>query len=415
MSTSQTKSERVRDVAVIGGGMAGAPLAAALAERGLDVSVVDGRPWPVQGAGGAPGPERVSALNAGTRTLLERVGIWQHIPEAHPIRDIEVTTGDRPGRATLDPRSPEANPFGHVVENAALVDAAWQRLGDQDRVQCLRPAAVESVGPAEGGVRRLGYRDADGTPAELRARLVVGADGEHSRVRQAAGIGVRGWHHNRYAVVATVTLARHHGGRAYERFRDPGPLAVLPFGERRATLVWTLGPEEAEARVRESEARFLARLQGEVGPGVGRVTAAGPRAAYPLELRLAKRLIGDRVALVGNAGHLLHPVAGQGFNLGMRDVGVLAEVLGEARERGWDVGHPSILDRYAARRRTDMARSVALTEGLNRLFSQPGPLLARARETGLRLFDRLPGAKEALVRQAAGLEALELWQEEGRS
>jgi 2-octaprenyl-6-methoxyphenol hydroxylase len=233
-------------------------------------------------------------------------------------------------------------------------------------------------------------------------------------VRETAGIGVRGWHHNRYAVVATVTLERDHAGRAFERFRDPGPLAVLPLGERRATLVWTLGPADAEARLQESEARFLERLQGELGPALGRVTTAGPRAAYPLELRLAKQLTGERVALVGNAGHLLHPVAGQGFNLGMRDVGVLAEVLGEAADRGWNPGHAAVLGRYAARRRADMVRTVALTETLNRLFSNPDPVLARARDLGLRLFDRLPTAKDALIRQAAGLEALDLWQEEHR-
>ncbi|MFP4560516.1 MAG: FAD-dependent oxidoreductase [Thiohalorhabdus sp.] len=388
------------DVAVVGGGMAGATLAWALRQRGLEVALVE--PGEPPEPGPEPAPLRASAINAGSRAILEELGLWAGIvgQGGAPIERIEVTDGGRGGRAVLDRHEAGVEALGHVVPNRAVVAAAWQRLRQDGGVRLLQPGSVRGLERDAAGARLRVERD-DGTE-DLEARLVVGADGEHSRVRRAAGIGTHGWHHNRHALVAVVDCGRDLDGWAFERFLPEGPLAFLPLGGRRASIVWTLTPSAAAEVAALDDAALLARLRERFGPALGALEGVGERALFPLELRLAERFTAQRTALVANAAHLVHPVAGQGFNLGLRDLAALAEELGNARARGWDPGNPGVLQRYERRRRGDTARVVAFTEGLNRLFANEAAPLALGRQLGLRLLDRVGPLKRLLMDQALG-------------
>ena len=392
-------SEHV-DVAVIGGGMAGATLAWALHQEGMAAALVERQP-PPQGPAPAGDPERVSAINAGSRAILAGLGLWPAIAEAGaaPIETIEVTDDDRAGRTVLDRHEAGEPALGYVVPNRAIVAAAWERLAQAEGVALHAGTAVTEL--RRDAAVSLSLKGPAG-PTTLTASLVVGADGEHSAVRRAAGIDTWGWHHNRYALVATVTAERDLAGWAFERFLPEGPLAFLPLGGNRASIVWTLGPQAAAEREREGDAAFLNRLQQRFGPALGRLTGVGRRATYPLELRVARRFTAARTALVGNAGHLVHPVGGQGFNLGLRDVAALAEEAGRAHRRGWDPGHREVLARYERRRRKDTARTIAFTEGLTRLFANRDPALAGLRQAGLRAMERVAPLRHALMNQAMG-------------
>ncbi|MFA9459318.1 UbiH/UbiF/VisC/COQ6 family ubiquinone biosynthesis hydroxylase [Thiohalorhabdus methylotrophus] len=388
------------DVAVVGGGMAGATLAWALYRRGLEVALIEPGEPPEPAYEEAP--LRVSAINAGSRAILADLGLWEDIAAqgAAPIGTIEVTDGHRRGRTLLDCREAGVEALGHVVSNRAVVATAWERIRAEGGATLLQPARMESM--ERGPDRTRITVESGGERFTLEARLVVGADGEHSGVRRAAGIGTWGWHHNRHAVVAVVDCERDLAGHAFERFLPEGPLAFLPLGGGRASIVWTLTPSAAAEVAELGTADFLARLRARFGPALGALHDTGERAVFPLELRLAERFTGDRAALVANAGHLVHPVAGQGFNLGLRDVAALAEELGNARDRGWDPGNAAVLGRYERRRRMDTTRVVAFTEGLNRLFGNEAMPLAVARRLGLAGLDRIGPLKRMLMNQAMG-------------
>ena len=390
------------DAIIVGGGMAGAVLGRALTRQGLATAVVERGPPPGSEPAGGNGPERVSALNVRSRAILTDLGLWPEVAAAEPaaIRHIEVTDGHRGGRATLDGAEAGVDALGHVVPNRVLVDAAWRGLTASDGAAVYTRASVTATERSGEGVT-VRLTDPDGERV-LHGRLLVGADSEHSRVRQAAGIGTWGWSHNRYALVATVVSERPLAGWAFERFLPEGPLAFLPMGGHSASIVWTLDPSAAVELERLAPRRFLARLRERFGPALGQLTDVGPRAVYPLELRVAERFAGARTALVGNAAHLVHPVAGQGFNLGLRDVAALAEEVGQAAARGWDPGHQAVLTRYHRRRQPDTHRVVAYTEGLNRVFANDLPPLVAVRQAGLRVLDRAGPLKRAFMDQALG-------------
>ena len=390
------------DVAVVGGGMAGAVAAVALRRQGLSVALVE-RGHPPEGPGAPGDPERVSAINEGSRRILDDLGLWPTLAATGPgaIETIEVTDGDRGGRTLLDRDEAGVAALGHVVANRQIVAAAWQAIRADDGIVVHAPAAVAGQEWGRHCVR-LRLDDGDGR-RPLTARLVVGADSEHSATRAAAGIGSRGWHHNRYALVATVTAERDLGGRAFERFLPEGPLAFLPLGGRSASIVWTLSPQAAARALECDRAAFLGHLQERFGPALGQLTGVGNRATLPLTLRLARRFTAERTALVGNAAHLVHPVAGQGFNLGLRDVAALAQEAGRARRQGWDPGNPAVLTRYERARWGDTARVVAFTEGLNRLFANDWAPAVGLRQLGLGLIERSAPLKRTLMNQAMGL------------
>jgi 2-octaprenyl-6-methoxyphenol hydroxylase len=385
------------DVLIGGAGFAGLSLAIALRQSlGPSFSIIVADP-----AFGRSGTDaRASAIAAAARRLFETIGVWQQVAgEAQPILDMVVTDSRlndavRPVFLSFA-GAVEGEPFAHMIENGPLVDALTAKARAEG-VE-LRTAAVTSF----EGTGRLQVRLSDGTATDTR--LLVAADGARSAIRERAGIASFGWDYDQSAIVTTVAHEREHNGRAEEHFLPPGPFAILPLKGRRSSLVWTEAAREAERIVALPDADFHAELERRFGLHLGDITVAGPRRTYPLGLQVARSFIGERLALVGDAAHVIHPIAGQGLNMGLRDVAALAEATVDAARLGLDIGDPHVLERYQRWRRFDtMAMGVA-TDGLNRLFSNRSDLLRVVRDVGLGLVDRMPALKDVFMREAAGL------------
>ena len=389
------------DLAIVGGGMVGACLALALAEplaaAGRRLLLLESAP---PDSGRSPSFDgRTTALSNGSRRILDALGVWDAVAaEAAPITRIHVSDRGRFGAARLDAAEQGLAAMGYVMPNRVLGAALWSRLSAHPGVQLRAPVRVTGV-EADGEVSRLSLDDG----SSLAARLVVAADGAQSLVRQTAGIAATVEDYGQVAVITQVTCDRAHGGAAYERFTVQGPIAVLPLppslGTRRVATVWTLTPAEAE-RVRAlPEAAFLAELQVAFGWRLGRFTGAGERLAYPLSLVQSTSLTAPRLAIIGNAAQGLHPIAGQGFNLGLRDAVTLAECVVDALAGdpfAADPGAPAVLERYARWRADDRRLLVRFTDGLVKLFGAGSSAFGVARGLGLSLFDLLPPAKAAL-------------------
>ena len=390
------------DVAIVGGGLVGASLAIALEPLGLRVALVEG--VAPQAASQPSFDDRTSALGNGTRRIFETLGVWQQVAaEAAPIRRIHVSDAGRFGFARLAAAEHGLEAFGYVITNRAIGAALRARLAVLPGLELRMPAKVTGVSTGEGA---LELAVEPGAP--LRARLVVAADGAHSVVRAAAGLEARVEDYHQVAVVAHVRASRPSDGTAYERFTPTGPIAVLPLHDGALGVVWTLEPGQAE-RVRQlDDAAYLAELQRAVGWRLGRLQQVGQRQSYPLRLTRADTIVAPRTVLVGNAAQGLHPVAGQGFNLGLRDAVTLAEVLSEALAAshggrdGFDCGAAAVLDTYVARRQADRDGVTRFTDGLVKLFADERPGFGAARDLGLLLFDLSPTAKAALSRISWG-------------
>ena len=379
------------DVAVAGGGPVGAALALAIADSGLAVALLD----PALGAAPAPphDDERSTALAPASRRVLTALGVWEAIaPGAEAIRSIHVSEQGRFGRVGLREPARDGGPLGHVVPNrvlnGALHAALRERSGTVDRVS----AGVRQV-VAEPEAARLLLDDG----RVLRARLLVAADGARSRLRTALGIGTRDHDYGQTAVVANVTPARGHQGQAFERFTPDGPLALLPLPAGRCAVVWAVAPERAASLVACREDAFLEALQAAFGYRLGRLTRGGVREAYPVRLTRARSRTAHRALLLGNAATSLHPVAGQGFNLALRDVADLAERLHGAGRSGADPGARAWLDGHVAARAGDHRRMAAFTSALVVGFSNRLPGLSLARSAGLAALDMVPGARGAFI------------------
>lgn len=395
------------DVIIAGGGMVGASLAHALAGDGLRVAVIE--PVPPAADDQPSYDDRAIALAYGTRRILEGLGVWTVLaPHAEPIRRVHVSDRGQFGFTHLDARDEGAEALGYVVTARDLGAALLAPLAE--RADLLCPARVADFVVEADRVRvtpePVGYDSPAGAPSTARsltARLLVAADGGRSAIRERLGIAQRHHPYGHHAVVANVTPSLPHEGVAYERFTETGPLALLPMTGNRCGLVWTAREAELADVLALDDRAFLAALQERFGFRLGRFVAVGRRSHYPLELRLAEAQVLDRVAIIGNAAHTVHPIAGQGFNLGIRDVAMLAEVLVEAHRSGRDIGSLAVLQAYEAARRRDQ-RTVALaTDALARLFVNPlGPLRV-ARNLGMTLLDALPPAKHLLARIGMGL------------
>jgi len=392
---------------IVGGGLVGATLAAVLATSGVRVALIDREdPRTVLDAGF---DGRASAVAAGARHMLNAIGMWAEIaPHAQPIRWITVSDGkvDRDAAASklhYDSRA-VGEPFGHIVENRELRRAQQRFLaGLDDHLLHLAPMGVERVvrRPHEA-VAHL----ADGR--HVRARLVAACDGRNSRLRHDAEIPVRSWGYEQAAIVATLTHERAHRGVAYEHFLPSGPFAMLPMvdgpdGDHRSSIVWTENRDLADRAVELSDGAFAEQVHRRFGGTHGRVTPVGPRFRYPLSALHATRYTAQRLALVGDSAHAIHPIAGQGLNMGFRDVAAFAECIVEQRRLGLDVGSPEVLTRYERWRRLDNTTLVGATDGLNRLFANDLPPVRLARDLGLSAVDRMDPLKRVFMRHAMGM------------
>jgi 2-octaprenyl-6-methoxyphenol hydroxylase len=390
------------DLAIVGGGMVGASLALALARTSKRVVLIE----PVLPGVGTQSSfdDRTSALANGTRRVLETIGAWPAIAsQACPIQQIQVSDAGHLGAVRLNAAEQGLSALGYTVANRVIGAALWQALRAQTQVELRVPARVTAAQNA-GDCLRLDLQGAaESAPAaqSLEARLVVAADGAHSLVRQAAGIADVTVDYEQVAIVANLQAGRVADGIAYERFTPHGPLALLPLLDGSYTVVWTVSAAAAPQLMASSDAAFLAQLLQRFGWRIGELLRVGKRSAYPLALSRAQHTVAARTVLVGNAAQSLHPVAGQGFNLGLRDAAVLAELVAEAG----DAGAPSILAEYEQRRAADRRGMIGFTDGLVRLFAMDRPGAAQLRGLGMLLFDAMPDAKRALSRVSWGFGA----------
>ncbi len=390
------------DILIVGGGLNGPALALALAQAGLRATVIDALPLPPRRAAGFDG--RSYALALASQRLLAALGAWAGVKAmAQPILKVVASDG-RAGEGPsafflhLDHAEIEEGPMGYMVEDRHLRPALLDAVAAAPGVQHLAGETVvaQEAGPAGTAVTLASGR-------RLSARLLVGADGRQSGTAARAGIRRTGWSYGQTALVAAIRHQRPHHGIAHQFFMPEGPLAILPLTGERSSIVWTQ-PEAAADRIAAlDEAGYLAALRPRFGDFLGEIELAGARWSYPLGLSLANAFVAPRVALVGDAAHGIHPIAGQGLNLGFRDVGALAEVLAEARRRGEDVGAPDVLRRYQQWRRFDTATMAVATDAFNRLFSNDNPLLRAGRDLGMGLVNAVPGLRRRFIRQAAGL------------
>ncbi len=388
------------DIAIVGGGMVGASLAVALAPLKLRIALVEAVPH--DSASQPSFDERTTALSNGSRRILETLGVWSGVESlATPIRRIHVSDQGRFGFARIDAAEQGLEAMGYVVPNRALGASLWPRLRDSSNVEVYCPGTVARV---VGGERTVELQIAQGAgTTSVEANLVVAADGVQSAVRRAFGVEAETRDYEQTAVITTVLPQRFHDHVAFERFTDSGPLALLPLEGGRCTLVLTLSRAAVESAMSWSDQEFLAEVQRRFGFRLGRFLKAGRRVPYPLSLTRAERLSAGRCVIIGNAAQGLHPVAGMGFNLGLRDVASLAELIAERRhEVGFDAGASSLLAEYDAWRAADRGGVIAFTDGLVRTFASPLNVVRHLRNAGLLAFDLFPPAKAALSRLSMG-------------
>ena len=390
------------DVAICGGGLVGATLALALAQLELSVVLIEAAAF---GSSDHPSfDDRSTALSNGSRRIFEGLGVWPLLErEATPIRRIHISDQGRFGFARINAAEQNLDALGFVITNRIMGAALWRRLAEA-RVTVLAPARVADLrlNPPRRSIDCVLESDRTAT---VEARLVIGADGMRSIVRETAGIGATTWDYQQAALVTNVLSQRFHDHVAYERFTSAGPLALLPLTEGRVGLIWTFAPDAAQQAVDLPDAAFLEKLQAAFGFRLGRFMRVGTRQLYPLSLTRSDEHVADRLAIVGNAAQALHPIAGQGFNLGLRDAASLAEVLADGlKQQGasFDPGDALLLQRYRAWRQADRQKIVAFTDGLVRLFTQPFAPIKVMRDAGLLAFDLMPAAKDALAQLSLG-------------
>ncbi|HEV8027933.1 MAG TPA: UbiH/UbiF/VisC/COQ6 family ubiquinone biosynthesis hydroxylase [Stellaceae bacterium] len=385
------------ELIVVGGGLTGLTLGIACAGAGVEVAVID-RESPATMLA-EPFDGRTTAIAHGSQQVLEAIGLWRRVAEgAEPIREIRVADGGSPLFLHYDHRELGDAPLGYIVENRKLRQALMAEAASLPRLRHLAPAAVERVEREEA---RAVAHLADG--GRVTGALVAACDGARSPLRGAAGIKTIAWNYPQVSIVCTVRHALPHRGVAVEHFLPGGPFAILPMTGNRSSIVWTESAALAPALLALDEADFMQELGRRFGDYLGALALEGPRWSHPLSLLHAERYAAPRLALVGDSAHVIHPIAGQGFNLGIRDVAVLAELIVDARRLGLDIGGALLLERYERWRRFDNVMLAAVTDGLNRLFSNALPGITLARDLGLAAVDRLPPVKRFLMRHAMGV------------
>lgn len=385
------------DVAIVGGGMVGASLALGLAGTGVSTMLIEGVAPASQAQPSFD--DRTTALGNASRRIFQALGVWSLIEaEAAAIRAIHVSDAGRFGFARLQAEEQGIEAFGYVVANRALGAALWKRLGEAQHLALRMPASAQNV-RLDGDAVALEVVNASGEREHIGAKLIVAADGAHSVVRAAASIQAEVEDYEQVAIVANVAADRPHDGTAYERFTPSGPLAVLPLHDGSYGVIWTATPDHAAQILEFDDASYLAQLQKRFGWRAGKFVRAGRRASYPLKLSRSREITAMRTVLIGNAAQALHPVAGQGFNLGLRDAAMLAELVAASPA---DPGAPQLLEKFASWRAQDRDGVIRFTDGLVRLFGDARPGMGTLRNLGLLLFDVTPPAKSALARVSAG-------------
>ena len=390
------------DIVIVGGGLNGPVLALALARAGFGVTLIDATPAADHRAADFDG--RAYALALTSCRLLRAIGLWDSLaPDAQPMNEIKVSDG-RAGEGAapwilhFDHAEIEEGPMGHMVEDRHLRRALLAAITDNAEITHLTGQTVigQTPGPGEIGVRL-------DTGAHLAAALLIGADGRQSGTAERAGIRRTGWGYGQTAIVCAVEHEKDHGGIAHQFFMPAGPLAILPLTGRRCSIVWSETDDRAAEIMAMDDADFLDALRPAFGSFLGEIAPVGRRYAYPLGLTLAERFIAERVALVGDAAHGMHPIAGQGLNAGLRDVAALTDVLTAARRRGEDSGSPGPLAEYERWRRFDTAGLALATDTFNRLFSNDNPLFRATRDIAMAAVGSVPGLRRGFIREAAGL------------
>ncbi|HVH78015.1 MAG TPA: UbiH/UbiF/VisC/COQ6 family ubiquinone biosynthesis hydroxylase [Stellaceae bacterium] len=389
------------ELIIAGGGLNGMLLGVACASVGLRVAVIDRQDPAAMLAETFDG--RTTAIAYGSKLVLDGVGLWPLVAaEAEPIREIRVADDDSPlfvhyDHRDLGPRELNPGPLGYIVENRVLRRALFERA---QGISSFRLLAPRTLGPVTADDTGTVATLADGT--RLHGRLVAACDGKDSPLRQAAGIRTVEWRYKQIGIVTTVAHERPHAGIAIEHFLPAGPFAILPMTRNRSSIVWTEDAALAPHLLALSDAEFAIELRARFGDFLGAVAPVGPRWSYPLSLIQAERYIAPRLALVGEAAHVIHPIAGQGLNIGIRDVAALAEAVIDARRLGLDIGDDSVLERYQRWRRLDAVLLAAVTDGLNRLFSNTIRPVKWARDLGLAAVNRLTPLKRLLMQHAMG-------------
>lgn len=394
---------RQYDIIIAGGGMVGASLALALSPLGLRVAVVEAV---ARGETRQPSfDDRSTALSRSTQRMFEAMGLWDDvIPAATQIRRIHVSDRGRFGFSHIDAAQQGVDALGYVVINRVLGDVLQSALAKAETVDVFCPARVVDIDTG-GAAASVSVETGGGDGQELECRLLVAADGANSTVRPMLGICATKTDYGQHAIIGNLLPEKPLDNCAYERFTDDGPLALLPVADDRAGFVWTVSSDNADRVLALDDDTFLGELQAAFGYRLGRLSRVGKRAAYPLSLSKAVRLTSERAVLVGNAAHGLHPVAAQGFNLGMRDVAALCDCIADARsaDPAADLGDPDLLARYAQWRRSDQGKLVRLTDGIVRLFGSSSPPLKAARNIGMLGFDLVPGVRSVFAKHMMGL------------
>ncbi|MBI1194761.1 MAG: 2-octaprenyl-3-methyl-6-methoxy-1,4-benzoquinol hydroxylase [Gammaproteobacteria bacterium] len=396
-------SPRDYDIIIVGAGMVGATLACALlecvrTERGLRIALVEAnmpeRSW-------EPGSTdlRVSAITPVTERILARLGAWETIAGlgVSPFREMRVWDAAGAGSIHFDSVRVASPVLGHIIENRVVQRALLELLDADESVDLICPSRIEGLSLTENEAS-LALDDG----RVLTASLVVAADGGRSKVRELAGISLHGWSYGHKAVVASVRPELDHAETAWQRFLPDGPLAFLPLRDGQCSIVWSTGPEHADHLLESEEEDFCTELAEAFDHRLGRILETGPRAAFPLRLRHATQYVSGRLALIGDAAHTIHPLAGQGANLGILDAVTLAEILGDVHARGLDIADTRALRRYERWRRAENTRMIAAMEGFKRLFGTRNPLLSAVRNVGLDITDRCSPAKDLILQYHLG-------------
>ncbi len=387
------------DVIIVGAGLVGMSMALALARSGIDVAVIEKTNINTQFEPEFDG--RVSAIALGSQRILDNIGAWEFMRDnAEPIRDIRVTEGATPFFLHYDHKEIGDEPFGYIVENRHIRHALHQASSQLKNITLIDNFVIKTLTQDTYKATITGNKN-----EALQASLLIASDGKASQMRTLANISATEWDYNQTAIVCTIEHSLPHHGLAQERFFPVGPFAVLPMMDNRSSLVWVEPNDRVKLYLELPEDEFVQEIGERVGSYLGKIKTCGSRFSYPLSLLHAKKYISTRMALIGDAAHGMHPIAGQGVNLGFRDVDVLAELIGKQYSLGLDIGGEDLLTNYANLRNFDNVTMLAVTDLLNRLFSNNIVPIRIARDIGLWTVGKLPPLKKMFMRHAMGLKA----------